>query len=68
MNGMDWLVEEAISRGAFNAGVAPVAKIPFERHLRKACEANYCGHYGKKLDVPADAGRYRRTDRASQAI
>ena len=52
MRGMDWLVEKAKSRGAFNAGVTPVVKIPFDRQLRKACEANYCGHYGKNWTCP----------------
>lgn len=56
MNDMDRLMEEAKSRGAFNAGITSVAKIPFERELRKACEANYCGHYGKNWTCPPMLG------------
>ena len=47
----DQLVNEVIALGAYNAGIIPVNKIPFDRELRKACEANHCGNYGKKLDL-----------------
>jgi predicted metal-binding protein len=53
---MERLVKEAKALGAYNAGVVPVSAIPFERELRKACEANYCGHYGKNWTCPPLVG------------
>ena len=56
MDDMERLVEEVKALGAYNAGIVPVSKIPFERELRKACEANYCGHYGKNWTCPPLVG------------
>jgi predicted metal-binding protein len=50
------LIDKAKELGAFNAGVMPVEKIPFDAELRKACEANYCGHFGKNWTCPPLVG------------
>lgn len=50
------LAAQAMALGAFRAAVIPVEQIPFDASLRKACEANYCGNYGKNWTCPPDVG------------
>lgn len=50
------LTKRAVALGAHKASVIPVASIPFDAGLRKACEANYCGNYGKNWTCPPDVG------------
>ena len=56
MDQMETLVDEIKQLGAFNAGTIAVDKIPFDPELRKACEVNYCGHYGKNCTCPPFIG------------
>lgn len=56
MEGIKKLAEEAVKRGAFKAGVIDVEKIPFEAELRKSCEVNYCGNYGRNWMCPPNVG------------
>ena len=53
---MSALAEQATALGAHRASVIPVESIPFDAGLRKACEANYCGNYGKNWTCPPDVG------------
>ena len=46
----------ALALGATNAGWLPTSKIPFDPVLRKACEANTCGSYGKTYACPPHVG------------
>lgn len=50
------LSDLAVALGAFRAGTIPVEQIPFDATLRKACEANYCGNYGRNWMCPPDIG------------
>ena len=50
------LAEQAMTLGAHRASVLPVEQIPFDPALRKACEANYCGNFGKNWTCPPDIG------------
>ena len=50
------LIEKCAELGAFKAGCADVSDISFETELRKACEANYCGNYGKNHACPPGIG------------
>ncbi len=50
------LVEKAISCGAYKAQVIDIEKIRFDEGLRKACEANYCGNYGRNYACPPYVG------------
>jgi predicted metal-binding protein len=56
IDSMSELAEQAKTLGAFKASVLPVEQIPFDAGLRKACEANYCGNYGKNWTCPPDVG------------
>ena len=42
--------------GASKSGIIDVADIVFDRELRKACEVNYCGNYGKNWACPPHIG------------
>lgn len=56
---MDWIQEvkeKALALGAQNCGVAPIDQVRFDPALRKSCEMNYCGSYGKNYMCPPDAG------------
>lgn len=37
----------------------PSLEVPFSEHVRKACEANYCGCYGKYWTCPPGVGDWR---------
>ncbi len=50
------LEEQAISCGAFKAKVIPMEKVVFNPELRKACEANYCGNFGRNYACPPNVG------------
>jgi predicted metal-binding protein len=50
------IIKKCIELGAFKAAFADVADICFDPKLRKACEANYCGNYGKNLTCPPACG------------
>lgn len=50
------LLEKCIELGAYKAGFANVSEINFDPELRKACEANYCGNYGRNLTCPPAVG------------
>ena len=45
-----------VEAGASNAAAIPVAEIPFDPELRKACEQNLCGAYGKNWTCPPACG------------
>ncbi len=42
--------------GAQCAALIPMEEMPFDPHLRAACEANYCGSYGKNWACPPGVG------------
>ncbi len=42
--------------GVFQSTVLPAAEIPFSEAVRKACEANVCGRYGKSWTCPPGVG------------
>ena len=50
------LIRNVILKGANKASIIPVSKIPFEPELRKLCETNQCGNYGKSWTCPPDVG------------
>ena len=50
------LAKRAIECGAFKAKVITTDKIVFDKELRKACEANYCGNYGRNYACPPNVG------------
>ncbi len=50
------LIGKCIEFGAFNAGCIDVADITFDPELRRACEVNYCGNYGKNHACPPGIG------------
>ena len=51
------MVKEEMERlGVTSAAVIPVEAIPFDRELRKSCEANRCGIYGKNWACPPLVG------------
>lgn len=50
------LIQKCIQLGAYKAACANVSDITFDPNLRKACEANYCGNYGKNLTCPPAVG------------
>jgi predicted metal-binding protein len=64
------LVEDTLELGAVNATVVDVEKILFSDEVRKYCEMNSCGKYGKNWACPpgvgpvselkARAGRYKK--------
>ena len=49
-------VEKLVALGANKAGFIAVSDIPFDRELRKSCEMNYCGNYGKNWTCPPKLG------------
>ncbi len=53
---MEKLIEMAKALGAYAAGTIPVKDIPFDPTLRAACEANYCGNFGKNWTCPPTVG------------
>lgn len=50
------LIKNIILKGANKASIIPVSEIPFEPELRKLCETNQCGNYGKSWTCPPDVG------------
>ncbi len=48
--------KEALRLGSYKAKVVSVADIKFDINLRKACEANYCGNYGRNYACPPFIG------------
>ncbi len=50
------LAAEAVTQGAFKAGIIEVEKIPFDAELRKSCEVNYCGNFGRNWMCPPHVG------------
>ena len=55
MNTNEWIAC-ALDSGAYKAFVLPVADIPFDEHLRRYCEANACGSFGKNYACPPGVG------------
>lgn len=53
---MKTLTDIATAKGADNAAVISVDKIPFRREFRAACEQNTCGKYGKCWMCPPGVG------------
>ena len=53
---LETLTEKALSLGAYKAGSIAVKDIPFDPGLRKNCEMNYCGAYGRNYTCPPDCG------------
>jgi predicted metal-binding protein len=56
MNSEVNLVNKCLKHGAYKAYIIDVDKIPFDKGLRKYCEANYCGAYGKNYACPPNVG------------
>lgn len=56
MDILEKLTEKALSLGAFKAGSIAVKDVPFDPGLRKNCELNYCGAYGRNYTCPPDCG------------
>jgi Predicted metal-binding protein len=50
------IITKSIEFGAFKSGFTDVADVVFEPELRKACEANYCGNYGRNHTCPPKIG------------
>ena len=50
------LIDTMNALGVSNAAEISVSKIPFDRELRKSCEANRCGAYGKNWACPPLCG------------
>ena len=50
------IVDSIICIGANKANIIAVSEIPFEPELRKLCESNQCGNYGKSWTCPPDVG------------
>jgi len=50
------IIQKCLELGAYKAGCANVSDITFDPNLRKACEANICGNYGKNLTCPPAIG------------
>lgn len=50
------LEKKSLECGAFKAKVITTDKIVFDKELRKACEANYCGNYGRNYACPPHVG------------
>lgn len=53
---LEQLAAEAVILGAYKAGIIEVDKIPFEAELRKSCEVNYCGNFGRNWMCPPHVG------------
>ena len=49
-------LEKILELGAYKAAVIDVEKIPFDEGLRRFCEVNHCGHYGKNYSCPPHIG------------
>ncbi|MGI6174704.1 MAG: DUF2284 domain-containing protein [Christensenellales bacterium] len=52
----DRLMEQVRQLGADHTALVDIDRIPFDAGLRKACELNYCGGYGKNWMCPPHAG------------
>jgi len=64
---MEKLVKIALQAGAFKAHVLKVAEIPFDAQLRKLCEDNLCGKFGRNYGCPPFVGTPEKViDRAKQ--
>lgn len=50
------LIEEIKTMGVLEACIISVSEIPFDPELRRACEANLCGNYGRNWTCPPDCG------------
>ncbi|MGI6011763.1 MAG: DUF2284 domain-containing protein [Ruminococcus sp.] len=50
------LAQKALDCGAYKAQVIGTDEIVFDEGLRKACEANYCGNYGRNYACPPNVG------------
>ena len=61
-----------LDKGANNSSVIEVSGIYFDPELRKACEQNYCGNFGKNWTCPPLCGDVneliKRAKQYSQAI
>jgi len=53
--GMD-MQAHVLAQGAHRAGWIKVAELPFDSELRKACEVNACGRFGKNYTCPPHTG------------
>ncbi|MDP4133485.1 MAG: DUF2284 domain-containing protein [Bacillota bacterium] len=61
------LIKNITENGAYKASIINVSDIPFEPDLRKACESNQCGNYGKSWTCPPDVGDiYELIERAKK--
>ena len=56
MRYIEQLTEAAGRLGAYKCGSVAVDQIPFDRGLRKNCEMNYCGAFGKNWMCPPSCG------------
>ena len=67
----DEIERAAKEKGFTNAAVIPVESLVFEPSLRKYCEDNLCGNYGKNHSCPPGCGTPEemraRTERYRQA-
>ena len=52
----DGIMELAKNEGFTNVAVIPADKLVFDRELRKYCEENVCGNYGKNYSCPPFCG------------
>lgn len=50
------LIESMLTMGAHKAGIVACSEIPFNPIFRQACEANYCGMYGRCWMCPPHVG------------
>lgn len=56
MQNIEALCGEILALGAQKAGGIAVGEIPFHAELRRACEQNFCGAYGKNYMCPPHCG------------
>lgn len=57
MENIEEIAKLALEFGATHTGIIDVADIELDSEFRKACEANYCGHYNKNWTCPPKVGK-----------
>ncbi|KXX71138.1 DUF2284 domain-containing protein [Flammeovirga sp. SJP92] len=55
------MIEVCLTKGAFKAHMIEVSRITFDEKLRKYCEVNHCGQFGKNYACPPLVGEIEET-------
>lgn len=66
MDFVETITQKALELGASRCGVTAVKEVTFDPGLRKNCEMNYCGSYGKNYMCPPDAGEIHQLIQQAQ--